>query len=142
MLLLSSLCLLVFSFQLTSLSERVNTPQDMEALRNLHFEQSPDFFRYTMNYIGSGTHIVHTVRSLFEAIAVVWEIFSTAILREHLFGMNTLELYRLQRSDPLFWPTLAERLLDVWQRERSTSISVLWTYMNLASLVDTGPTTR
>ncbi|PHJ17846.1 transmembrane protein [Cystoisospora suis] len=127
---------------LASLSERLNTPQDMEALRNLHFEQSPDFFRYSMNYIGSGTHIVHTARSLFEALAVVWEIFSTAILREHLFGMNTLELYRLQRSDPLFWPTLAERLLDVWQRERSTSISVLWTYMNLASLVDTGPTTR
>lgn len=131
-----------FFLQLTSLSQRLHTRQDMVALRNLYFEESPDFFRYSMSYIGGGTQIVRNVRSLFEALAVVWEIFSTAILREQLFGMNTLELYRLQRSDPLFWPTLAERLLDVWFRERSTNISLLWTYMNLASLVDTGPTTR
>nr|CEL69484.1 TPA: hypothetical protein BN1204_051930 [Neospora caninum Liverpool] len=127
---------------IASLSLRIKSRRDLHAFANEMTHQMPRFFAYSLAYTPPASKSLRTAWGFFAAMVVVWEVFATAVLREELFGLSAEELSNLQKTDPFFWAALAEGLLDVWSMQRSVNTSLLWTYMTVSSIIDTGPTSR
>ncbi|EPR60216.1 hypothetical protein TGGT1_214900 [Toxoplasma gondii GT1] len=127
---------------ISSLTPRIQSRTDLQALAEEMIRTKPPFFAYSLAYTAPASKTLRTSWGFFATLVVVWEVFATGVLRDDLFGLSSAELNKLQKNDPFFWAALAEGLLDVWSMQRAVNTSLLWTYMTVSSLIDTGPTSR
>ncbi|PHJ16211.1 transmembrane protein [Cystoisospora suis] len=90
-------------------------------------------FRHSVRHLPAIKKQASSRPGLFQALLVAWDLFSTSILKFKLFGAVDPEA---PGKSVLYFMDLSERLLDLWFKERSFDVTMLWAYLIHSRVVD------
>lgn len=132
----SSSCVLCslrcFFCQLDYLADEVSKYADLLALKKDMQSKSREF-RHSVRHLPVIKKQASSRPGLFQALLVAWDLFSTSILKFKLFGAVDPEA---QGKSVLYFMDLSERLLDLWFKERSFDVTMLWAYLIHGRVLD------